>query len=397
MAEWSQMPEDLLLLIARRLGTQFDVLRFRSVCSSWRSSVAPSPGPSRRGRSLILPNDGISDAALGFHLSKSTIFLLGVARSRDQDAPAGWLLKVKEDVRRRMNLLNPLSRSPIAPLPEDFPRVLDLMDLRLLELGHEYVLQYMSYPPCGNDGHLYLEKVVFLCSDDGNDFALLTIHVSGKLAMLKSGQKRWSVIRDMPSPYDDVILFKGEFYAVDGTGRTVLVGLDLGVTLVAESNFGGDKKFLVESVGELLLVDMYLSLDVETDHDGVVTELAENFDYITRERTVRFKVYKLDREEKVWNEVKDLGDRVLFLGDDCTFSASAADLRACKGNCIFFSDNWELEGPPKGPGIGVYDMDSGNIGPLEDYAGYSELFWPPPDWIASTTSEVQNQLEALAV
>ncbi|XP_030522739.1 F-box protein SKIP23 [Rhodamnia argentea] len=396
MAEWSQMPEDLLELIARRLDTQFDVLRFRSVCSSWRSSVAPSPSPSRRGRFPILPNDGISDAAWGFHLSRRTIFLLGVPRTRDQTVPSGWLLKVKEDVPRSMNLLNPLSRCPFTSLPEDFPRVLDLMNLHVLELGHEYVLQYMSYRPCGNDGHLYMEKVVFLCLDSGNDFALLTIHVSGKLAMFKSGEKRWSIIQDMPSPYDDVILFKGEFYAVDGTGRTVVVGLDLGVTLIAQSNWGGDKKFLVESVGELLLVDMYLSLDAENDHDGVVAELPENFDYFMRERTVRFKVYKLDREEKEWNEVKDLGDRVLFLGDDCTFSASAADLRPCKGNCIFFADNWEVERALKSPEIGVYDMDSGIIGPLEDYAGYSELFWPPPDWIASRTSEVQNQLETLA-
>lgn len=296
-----------------------------------------------------------------------------------------------------MNLLNPLSRCQFTPLPEDFPRVLDLMNLRVLELGHEYVLQYMSCRPCGNDGHLYMEKVVFLCLDNGNDFALLTIHVSGKLAMFKSGEKRWSIIQDMPSPYDDVILFKGEFYAVDGTGRTVVVGLDLGVTLIGQSNFGGDKKFLVESVGELLLVDMYLSLDAENDHDGVFAELAENFDCFMRERTVRFKVYKLDRKEKVWNEVKNLGDRVLFLGDDCTFSASAADLRACKGNCIFFADNWDVEGALKSPEIGVYDMDSGIIGPLEDYAGYSELFWPPPNWIASRTLEVQNQLETLAV
>ncbi|KAF8013415.1 hypothetical protein BT93_I1308 [Corymbia citriodora subsp. variegata] len=397
MAEWSQMPEDLLPLIARRLDTQFDVLRFRSVCSSWRSSVAPSPSPSRRGRFPILPNDGISDAAWGFHLSKRTIFLLGAPRSLDQAVPAGWLLKVKEDVPRRMNLLNPLSRCQFTSLPEDFPRVLDLMNLRLLELGHEYVLQYMSYRPCSNDGHLYMEKVVFLCLDNGNDFALLTIHVSGKLAMFKSGEKRWSIIQDMPSPYDDVILFKGKFYAVDGTGRTVVVGLDLGVTLIAQSNFGGDKKFLVESVGELLLVDMYLSLDAENnDHDGLDAEL-DNFDFLMRERTVRFKVYKLHGEGKVWNEAKDLGDRVLFLGDDCTFSASAADLKACKGNCIFFADNWELEGV-KSPEIGVYDMDSGSIGPLEDYAGYLELFWPPPNWIASrTSSEVQNQSEALAV
>ncbi|XP_010028787.2 F-box protein SKIP23 isoform X2 [Eucalyptus grandis] len=323
MADWSQMPEELLRLIARRLGTQFDVLRFRSVCSSWRSSVAPSLKPFPNGRFPIIPDDG---TGVDF-LCKRTIYLLGAPRSGDRTVPSGWLLKVAEDVPWGMNTLNPLSICESAPLPEDFPRVLDLMNLRVVELGHEDVFH-------------------------------------GKLAMFKSREKRWSIVQDMPSPYDDMISFKGEFYTVDNAGRTVVVGLDLSVTLIAQPNFDGlQTKCLVESVGELLLV------------------------YMHWDETPRFKVYKLDREEKVWNEVKDLGDRVLFLGDECTFSASAADLGACKGNCIFFIDQ-DGDIAASSLKIVVYDMESGIFGPIEDYAGYSELFWPPPDWIASKTSEV---------
>ncbi|CAN7076494.1 unnamed protein product [Brassica oleracea var. botrytis] len=40
-------------------------------------------------------------------------------------------------------------------------------------------------------------------------FVLLTIHLSGKLAVLRSCDRAWSVINDMPSPYDDVIVFDG--------------------------------------------------------------------------------------------------------------------------------------------------------------------------------------------
>ncbi|XVF45604.1 hypothetical protein PTKIN_Ptkin02bG0219700 [Pterospermum kingtungense] len=46
MADWSQLPPELLPLIAKRLETRFDVLRFRSVCSSWRSSFPPILYPS---------------------------------------------------------------------------------------------------------------------------------------------------------------------------------------------------------------------------------------------------------------------------------------------------------------------------------------------------------------
>ncbi|KAL3722760.1 hypothetical protein ACJRO7_035031 [Eucalyptus globulus] len=365
MAEWSQMPEDLLRLIARRLDTQFDVLRLRSVCSSWRSSVAPSPNPFRRGRIPIISHGGDPDDCTGVYLlPKRTIFLVGVPRSCDRT---------------------------------DFPRVLDLMNMRVLELGHEYVLQDTHYHGYSDDYDIIdTNKVAFLCLDNENDFALLRTVDYGMLAMLKSREKRWSNVQDMPSPYHGMILFKGEFYAVDRAGRTVVVGLDLSVTLIAQLNFHGSEKFLVESVGELLLVNRYLSHDTENVHDGMVAELADNFDCFMRERTLRCKVYKLDREEEVWNEVKDLGDRVLFLGEGCTFSASAADLGACKENCIFFVDPDGGIAAMSLP-IVVYDMESGIFVPIEDYADYSQLFWPPPDWIASKTSEVQNQLESLVV
>ena len=60
-----------------------------------------------------------------------------------------------------------------------------------------------------------MEKVVYICLGSENEtdgFALLTIHVSEKLAMFKSGNKNWCVIDDIPSvndmlsPYDDVVL-----------------------------------------------------------------------------------------------------------------------------------------------------------------------------------------------
>ncbi|KAI5315166.1 PREDICTED: F-box [Prunus dulcis] len=406
MADWSQLPKELLEEIAKRLESPFYLLRFRSVCCSWRSSVSSRP---RRlpGRFPFLTNHGICDTTLGFHLSQRTVFLMGLPNFRNQTNPDCWLVKIEEDVPGRMHLLNPLSRFQLKPLPESFPKVLDLSKFWVFELGGEYVLHYVHFRPFvngnsfGDAGNLYMEKVVFMfLGSESNDFVLLTIHVSGKLAMFKSEDKRWTIIHDMPSPYDDVILFKGQFYAVDGTGRTVIVGLHSNLNVVANPVFGGDKKFLVESSGELLVVDMYLSMAPETDLDVDDEIIQLQFNGCLTERTVRFKVFKLDREGKRLVELKSLGDRVLFLGDDCTFSASASELSGCKGNCIFFTDNFfytsgEDEGVFKGRDIGVFDLDDGSIAPLSDYPEYSKLFWPPPDWIAPT--QVQSQFEELAL
>ena len=98
------------------------------------------------------------------------------------------------------------------------------------------------------------------------------------------------------------------------------------------------------------------------------------------ERTVKFDVFRLDEEGKKWVELTDLGERVLFLGDDCAFSASAKDLNLGRGNCVAFRDdglgfNRVLNG------MGVFRLDDGKISPLSECAGFSELFCPPPDWV----------------
>ncbi|KAE8008843.1 hypothetical protein FH972_005316 [Carpinus fangiana] len=417
MADWSQLPKELLGVIAERLDGPFYQLRFRSVCSSWRSSVSPRPLLRLPGRFPFLQCDGITDSSWGFHLSRRSIFLLASTDTRSQTSNSSWLVKVEELYPNRMRLLNPLSRIQLRPLPTSFPNPMNLTHFIVFELGQEYVLHYMNYRPFGDAfgdlGNLYMEKVVFMSSGCGGideAFSLLTIHVSGKLAMFKSGDKRWTIIHEMPSPYDDVALFQGEFYAVDGTGRAVLVGLSLDVTLVAESVYGGDKKFLVESNGGLLLVDMYLSVgDVYVGDDE---DIDVEDQYVVGERAVRFKVFRLDIEGKRWVEVESLRDRVLFLGDDCAFSASVAELSlsgCIKGNCVLFTDNffstWGEDGSGgggsdgvfKGRDICVFDLDNGSIAHLADCPEYSKLFWPPPDWVAATNLTVQNQFEELAL
>ncbi|KAJ6765843.1 F-BOX PROTEIN SKIP23 [Salix purpurea] len=400
MAGWNHLPKDLIELISKRLDTPTDLLRFRSVCNSWRSTIPPQSPLLSLNTFKILPNDGISDTSFGFSLFKRTVFLVGLPNSHNQTDPQGWLVKIEEDVPGKKHLFDPLSRCRSTSLPNNLPRVIDLMNLRIRELGHEYVLHHVSYKPNSSSfteaGNLYIEKVVTIWLNSKTEFVLLTIHVSGKLAIFKSGDKRWTIINEMSSPFDDVIVYKGGFYAVDNTGRTVVVAMDKNLGLVGNPVFGGDKKYLVESKGDLLLVDMYLSID--TDEGGIGYDASQDLVQYMSERTVWFKVFKLNEEGKCWIEVKDLEDRVLFLGDDLTFSAPASELCGCKGNCIFFDDNFfysreeGIDGSMVGRDIGVFELESGCIGPLRNFPGYSKMFWPPPDWVASTSLELHRTL-----
>lgn len=261
------------------------------------------------------------------------------------------------------------------------------LNFRVKELGQEYALQYIDFKPRANSiaeaGNLYMEKVAVIL-DLNNGFVLLTIHLSGKLVVYKSGDEKWRVIDDLPSPYDDVIFREGKLYAVDNSGRTVLVNyVDLSVKVVANSVFGGDKKFLVDSNGELLLVDMYLSNGPENNMD--FDEWFEFYDCYMNERTLKFKVFRLDENAGTWIEVTGLGDRMLFLGENFTFSVNASDVN-CKGNCILFTNHCsgrQEDDVWKSRGAGVFDLESGSIEPIGSPSEYSKMFWPPPEWVYS--------------
>lgn len=396
MFDWATLPKDLLNLISKSLESSFDLLQFRSVCSSWRSSAEPKP-PLPTHHLPILPDNGTSlfpDSAVGFRLSQRSILLVKPHKPPINESADlfGWIVKIEEDAAppRKVTLLDPMSEARRS-LPDRFPRSLDTSDLEIRELGREFKLHYFN--TVGDIvNSLYLEKAVVRYLDSCRKFVLLTIHVSGKLAVFTSWDRAWTVINDMPSPYDDVIVFEGRFFGVDNNGRTVVVDFaDLKLELVASPVYGGDKKFLIESCGEMLMVDMYLSMEEVDGDPGFGEEVFEHHAVFMNERTVKFKVFKFVEREKSWVEVKDLGGKMLFLGDDCNFTASASDLLpSCGGSCVFFNGNVFNEDnleAMQDRDLGVFDFRSGKIELVHKLPEYAKLFWPPPPWITSHESQ----------
>ncbi|CAN1134661.1 F-box protein SKIP23 [Linum perenne] len=280
----------------------------------------------------------------------------------------------------------------------------------------EYVLHHVGYRPNATSltdaGNLYMEKVVMMWLDEqlsSDDFMLLTIHVSGKLAIFKNGDRMWKIIDEMDSPYDDVFVHKGKLFAVDNRGMVVSVGKDADLTVAANPVFGGDKKYLVQSKGKLLLVDKHLNIDTGDDNLDAAEEFVEHLAQLMRERTVMFEVYKLDEEEKTWVKVGSLPDTMLFLGDDSAFAASSSDLYGCGGSCIFFVDNFsytretggqckEDDGMWAAHDIGVFELETGRIGPLVNFPEYYKIFWPPPGWLLTSPEVgVERQVEGFSL
>ncbi|XP_057525809.1 F-box protein SKIP23-like [Amaranthus tricolor] len=376
MADWSELPRELLEEILTHFNSSIDASRFTSVCSSWRH-LSPSEFNFNGEKNFPLCFNGIS-------VCKRSILLLSPPQIPIPDSPhnpTSWIIKVEEKGPKRFRIYFPLSWSQL-PLPFNFPRVMDLSNIRIRDIASEYFLCYTDNT--SEFLNLLMEKVAYLSrSNNSDDFYLLTIYVSGKLALFNNLRNRWHVISDkVDLPYDDVIAFNGEFYSVDYTGRTVLVGVDDVDTLklVAKPVCGGDKKRLVEIDGELMLVDVYFGLPPWENFSN--RRKMEDLDECVASRSFWFKVYRLEWEGMNWVEVKDLGNYVLFLGMYSSFSVLAADILMEKGNCIYFAFTDNFYPSHFNEANDVFKFHCGGVFNLEDSSiTYSNSFWPPPHWI----------------
>ncbi|XVF76374.1 hypothetical protein PTKIN_Ptkin13bG0261400 [Pterospermum kingtungense] len=361
MADWSQLPPELLTQIAKCLDTRFDVLRFRSVCSSWRYSFPPKlyPLPTK------LPLETIFSFRYGPEVGDimiDTMFLV-----RCPATAACRVVNVREYTHcAKTRLLRPLLDYEARRLVYKIPKVLDLTNFQVIELGH----QFLVLTPNGTPG-IYIDKAAFLWSNTNtNDFMMLTLLSRRNLCVVSSisGKTESTILETRTSDFEyfrDIISFKGKFYAIDDGGETTVVDQSLKLSFIGSPT--GKKycrRFLVQAVDNLLDVEM----------------LAVSADVVGGKMVVDFRIFRLNEEEKKWDAVESLGDQILFLGVRQSVSASASEFYGVKGNLIFYSGllcTTYYYGDSED--VFVFDLDTYTTGPLEIFPEFCKFFWPPPE------------------
>ncbi|KAK3011474.1 hypothetical protein RJ639_012772 [Escallonia herrerae] len=222
-----------------------------------------------------------------------------------------------------------------------------------------------------------------------------------KICFLKYGDDAWTGLDQhgrKHKPYSDIICHDDMLLALS-EGCTIEMW-DVGASCQrkvkeiqasfpgnpsrASEYLGGlwtNRFYLVESLGDLLLVERYVGEFVR--HDGVpvyepdLLTGEDNHPLVCPYRTLRFQVYRLNSGERRWEEVKDLGDRVLFLGGNQSVSLPA---REFSGNSIYFTDDYRSRMDEDylygGHDLGVFSLESGVIKPF--YPCDSGRIEPPP-------------------
>ncbi|PRQ47294.1 putative F-box domain-containing protein [Rosa chinensis] len=331
--QWCDLPKELWQMIGKFLETRVDVLRFRSVCSLWRSAVRPLDPIDSPPLPLGFPHAGEEPPAA---VSQTTVYRLqSLIAGEGSDGSLPFLVKFEEANCGEMRLLHPITN----------------WQLRVVVLPAD---------------HLSL----------GEDFVVFMIYRGGHLAVMRYGDEGWIRVDENNSHYDDLIVYKGQCYVVDKWGTISWISQALQVIQYSPPLCGfGAHKHLVECCGDLCVVDRYLG-----------SEPQRTFNYIHCDgEVVDFKVYRLDEEWATWVNVTNLGDQVIILSYDGAFSVSTRDFPGVKGNCIMFTEQdfgplpAVIGMPSRSHHRRVFDLQDGSMSKI----GYSQLFRTPSNWLTN--------------
>ncbi|KNA11014.1 hypothetical protein SOVF_139100 [Spinacia oleracea] len=391
---WKNLTNDIVALVLNRLNTKSDLCRFRSICKPWRSFATPIQPH------LIFPLT-LPPLPLSYHpfsLSPNLIYILSPQFSHNLNNDV-WLTKVSETGENKWALLNPLTKHKFYFFASGvFRERIDLLGFGNLEVGRSYRLQLIS--DHGDEGafdfeefssSISLRKVVVRT---GEEFCVLGLYGYGLIAVWNYGDDNWKIVetgtKEKRNEFDDVICFDGKFYAVDRTGKLVMIdpaARELIELVGTTAECIGQYTYLVESNFRLYLVNKIVNPMPNNYFDN------EEGEWIVDKNSVGkplgFNVFVLNEKEKCWERVSSIGNKVFFISRDATFSVCAKDLGWSKGNCIYFEGltGYDDEADMSfGLNAGVYTLEDKAISTFGSSVDrWTGIFWPPSSWF------VQNE------
>ncbi|KAK9042153.1 hypothetical protein V6N11_017232 [Hibiscus sabdariffa] len=358
MGGWSKIPEGLVRIIEEKLDLYQDKVKCRCVCSSWRLCLPKMPHQKQNLLPwLLVPLETKAETSFGFFdpLEKKVHCLKLSDPHKEmmfRGSSHGWVVNL--DKNNSICLINPLTGAQVKLPPRTkFP---DVGNYRPNKPGNEFGLRADTRPPfltLSKDTvrNQFLEKVVLSSSPQSDeDFVAVAIYgVSSWLAYYKRRDNKWSA-------------------------------LDRKEEVVSKFSKGlVSRYYLVQSSGGLIMVYRHVRCYSEI---GLVEPDSRT---IYLYKTCGFRIFKLDTSRGEWDEIQSIGDDILFLGFNSSFSMSSKNFPGHAANCIYFTDDsilFHLQGIAGGFDIGIFNLSDGSIQHLPGYKTCeSEIsIWPPPVW-----------------
>ncbi|PHT59765.1 hypothetical protein CQW23_02128 [Capsicum baccatum] len=395
-ASWSELPRDLLRLIANCLDTYTDEVRFACVCTSWRSILLTI------GRShpwcLLSPEETnekydkynrLYEKYEHFYCLYEKKFHYLEVSNRFRGSSHGWLVSTDEDS-PRIYLFSPFTKVQISLPPRYmFPDVRKFCEENELE---PYDDGCIGTAFCVHRG--FLEKVILSSSPSKANCMVAAIcgRKCNYLAYCKLGDESWTCIVKGMMGYDDATFDHEQklLYAVTFTNHVHVFDLFGSPKLIDTiepplSQIEGKllNRYLVKTSMGLLQVQRHLSLQCEWED--------QTYDCY---QTSFFNLYMFEPSSLSWCKVGNIGENVLFLGQNSSISIASSCLHGYKGNQIYFIDRLLVFDMVRVRGerydIGVYNLDSTSVQSLQrsDIKRYRS---PTPIWYIHSPEDFFEQ------
>ncbi|PHT37780.1 hypothetical protein CQW23_21353 [Capsicum baccatum] len=360
LANWAELPKDLIDLIAKCVKLIEDFIAFGVVCTSWRNSETKVNFDflSPQLPLLMLADKG-DDYREFYSLSKkkvSHVFLPEV-RERECYPTEGWICNVKFDT-TEMTLLHPFSRISIQLL---LKKELWASAERFPERRTRY--QCMSI------------AVLSMSPSFTSDYVLtISYYAYNFLACWRPGDLNWTYVDlDHHGGVSSMIYHKGQFYCVTNSGQIWVFGVPgpsipqpivvkaTKVVHIANTIFG-NYGYLIELSGALLIIFRYRRLA------GGDT----------------FRVFEIDVNEVELKKINTLGDYAIFVGLNGALCIDSSNFTEVKSNHIYFTDNDEEVfhcGDGAGRNMGAYNLEDRKTESFYPEESLSRSGICPPTWV----------------
>ncbi|ESQ28712.1 hypothetical protein EUTSA_v10019678mg [Eutrema salsugineum] len=321
--DWTQLPQELLHIIAMNLENCFDVVHARSVCCSWRSSF-----PSLLRQSYTLPSFPIKNKAM-CSLEKIPLFLFRVrppivvvtSDSEYSEYLLGGICR--DESEDRMKILpssSPLQCSVKIQFKGYEQTLMNMFSWHIVSMGHRYQISCLD--PQGMRITYRVVAFLQLNNEVGSGFIVICNFLN-TLLVLTSIEMKWKQVENIPGcPCLNLVSFRGRFYASFERDIFVIDPYSLEATPLRPSEHRDFSNCLVPCGS-----DEFFLVRETVNHVGPVGKLA-------------IKVSRLDAEAGRWVEVSDLGDRVLFVECLINVACLAKELPygcGVSGNSILFT------------------------------------------------------------
>lgn len=306
--DWSHLPTDILLVISEKLISIADYIRFRAICTVWRSILPPIPNHLPQLPWLMLPYDpnkseGDDTSTRFFYdLTDSRIHNISLPETSRKEYYSSSHSYITLADGPDISLLNPITRKTFS-----LPSLKTSPALAFRPFITSYVRCQLGIWPfwhCSREQTDPIIQKTLLSSDpsrDPNCVVMALLKNNWGLALCKIGDECWTLL-DEPSKNEnytviDATYQNGLFYTISRKdvkvynlrgSRSEVVKIDLPLQLAEYHLVDGTSD-------EILLVAQHLMPDGQSIRED-------------------FTIYKLNKvRQPSWVEVTNISERMIFL------------------------------------------------------------------------------------